>query len=639
MRDDAGYGSLAGMIELRDATLQRGEKILFEHADLRLFPGWRIGLSGANGAGKSSLFALIRGLLPIDAGACELPASWTLATMEQHVPQSEQAALDYVLDGDSALRASEHALLAAEKSADAQALARAHEHHDSIDGYQAPIRAARLLAGLGFAPQRHRDRVASFSGGWRMRLGLARALMCRSDALLLDEPTNHLDLDALLWLEQWLKGYPGLLIVIAHDREFLDAVCDHILHLEGQRLTLYGGNYSSCERVRHERRVQQAREQAVQERQRAHLQSFVDRFRAKASKARQAQSRLKQLERLPEMAAAHSSSVFQFSLPVPQHLPQPLLTLSDGSVTYGGSPLLQDLQLQIHPGDRIGLLGSNGAGKSTLLRLLAGEMPSPTGHLVAADKLRSVLYHQHQTEAFDDHDTPLLCLRRLDAEAPELALRSYLGSFGFSGERVQTACGVFSGGERARLALALCIYQRPNLLLLDEPTNHLDIEMRTALTLALQDFAGAVVLVSHDRHLLNSCCERFLLVDGGRVQDFAGDLDDYARWLQNAVATKPSTATATPPDRREQRRLEAEKRQQLRPLRQRLEQLERHMQTLQARAQTLTTALADPGLYEAQRKPEMLALMQESEQVARDLAHTESSWLELSEELEECQRA
>ncbi len=626
------------MIELRDATLQRGEKILFEHADLRLFPGWRVGLSGANGAGKSSLFALIRGLLPTDAGVCELPASWTLATMEQHVPQSEQAAIDYVLDGDAALRASELALLAAEASGDAQALARAHEHHDSIDGYQAAIRAARLLAGLGFAPERHRDRVASFSGGWRMRLGLARALMCRSDALLLDEPTNHLDLDALLWLEQWLKTYPGLLIVIAHDREFLDAVCDHILHLEAQRLTLYSGNYSTCERVRHERRVQQARVQATQERQRAHLQAFVDRFRAQASKARQAQSRLKQLERLPEMAAAHSDSVFQFSLPVPQHLPQPLLTLSAGSVTYGSSPLLQDLQLQIHPGDRIGLLGSNGAGKSTLLRLLAGEM-AMTGELIAADKLRSVLYHQHQTEAFADDDTPLLCLRRLDAAATELTLRTYLGSFGIEGERVHTSCGVFSGGERARLALALCIYQRPNLLLLDEPTNHLDIEMRTALTLALQDFAGAVVLVSHDRHLLNSCCERFLLVDGGRVEDFAGDLDDYARWLQGRASTKPDAPTAPAlTDRREQRRLDAEKRQQLRPLRQRLEQLERQMQLLQARHQTLTAALADPGLYAATRKPEMLALAQESDQVARDLAHTEGAWLELSEELEECQR-
>ncbi len=626
------------MIELRDATLQRGEKILFEHADLRLFPGWRVGLSGANGAGKSSLFALIRGLLPTDAGVCELPASWTLATMEQHVPQSEQAAIDYVLDGDAALRASELALLAAEASGDAQALARAHEHHDSIDGYQAAIRAARLLAGLGFAPERHRDRVASFSGGWRMRLGLARALMCRSDALLLDEPTNHLDLDALLWLEQWLKTYPGLLIVIAHDREFLDAVCDHILHLEAQRLTLYSGNYSTCERVRHERRVQQARVQATQERQRAHLQAFVDRFRAQASKARQAQSRLKQLERLPEMAAAHSDSVFQFSLPVPQHLPQPLLTLSAGSVTYGSSPLLQDLQLQIHPGDRIGLLGSNGAGKSTLLRLLAGEM-AMTGELIAADKLRSVLYHQHQTEAFADDDTPLLCLRRLDAAATELTLRTYLGSFGIEGERVHTSCGVFSGGERARLALALCIYQRPNLLLLDEPTNHLDIEMRTALTLALQDFAGAVVLVSHDRHLLNSCCERFLLVDGGRVEDFAGDLDDYARWLQGRASTKPDAPTApAPTDRREQRRLDAEKRQQLRPLRQRLEQLERQMQLLQARHQTLTAALADPGLYAATRKPEMLALAQESDQVARDLAHTEGAWLELSEDLEECQR-
>ena len=626
------------MIELRDATLQRGEKILFEHADLRLFPGWRVGLSGANGAGKSSLFALIRGLLPTDAGVCELPASWTLATMEQHVPQSEQAAIDYVLDGDAALRASELALLAAEAAGDAEALAHAHEHHDSIDGYQAAIRAARLLAGLGFAPERHRDRVASFSGGWRMRLGLARALMCRSDALLLDEPTNHLDLDALLWLEQWLKTYPGLLIVIAHDREFLDAVCDHILHLEAQRLTLYSGNYSTCERVRHERRVQQARVQATQERQRAHLQAFVDRFRAQASKARQAQSRLKQLERLPEMAAAHSDSVFQFSLPVPQHLPQPLLTLSAGSVTYGSSPLLQDLQLQIHPGDRIGLLGSNGAGKSTLLRLLAGEM-AMTGELIAADKLRSVLYHQHQTEAFADDDTPLLCLRRLDAAATELTLRTYLGSFGIAGERVHTSCGVFSGGERARLALALCIYQRPNLLLLDEPTNHLDIEMRTALTLALQDFAGAVVLVSHDRHLLNSCCERFLLVDGGRVEDFAGDLDDYARWLQGRASTKPDAPTApAPTDRREQRRLDAEKRQQLRPLRQRLEQLERQMQLLQARHQTLTAALADPGLYAATRKPEMLALAQESDQVARDLAHTEGAWLELSEELEECQR-
>ncbi len=634
------------MIELRDATLQRAEKVLFEQASLRLFPGWRIGLTGENGAGKSSLFALLRGQLPLDAGSCELPPNWTLATMEQHVPHSEQSALDFVLDGDAAFRASEKQLQAAELSGDAQALALAHEQHDNLDGYQAPVRAARLLSGLGFSQERHGDAVASFSGGWRMRLGLARALMCRSDALLLDEPTNHLDLDTLLWLEQWLKSYPGLLIVIAHDREFLDAVCDHILHLEGRQLSLYTGNYSSSERVRAERLLQQERLRQAQERQRAHLQSFVDRFRAKATKARQAQSRLKQLERLPLLAALQASSSFQFSLPEPLHLPQPLLSLEAAAAGHGSTLLLSQLSqlsLQISPGDRIGLLGVNGAGKSTLLRLLAGELPLLAGEVQRADKLKLAHYHQHQTEAFADQDTPLLCLRRIDGQASELALRTYLGGFGFSGDRVQAACGVFSGGERARLALALCIYQRPNLLLLDEPTNHLDMEMRVALTLALQDFAGAVVLISHDRHLLNSCCDRFMLVDGGRLQAFPGDLSDYARWLQAptpgiAAQERPATGEAAL-DRKELRRIEAAKRQELRPLRLKLEKIEAELQQLQKRAQELEHLLADPQIYSDARKSELLARMQESEHIAQATARHESSWLELSCELEERQGA
>ena len=622
------------MIELRQATLHRGSKLIFSEANIRLFPGWHVGVSGENGAGKSSLFSLLKGTLQTDWGELALPAAWTLASMEQEVAATDQLALDYVLDGDAHLRLIEARLLAAEHADDGDALSAAHADYDAAGGYVAKARASTLMAGLGFKTSDEGRQVQDFSGGWRMRLGLARALMCRSDLLLLDEPTNHLDLDALLWLEDWLKSYPGLLLLIAHDRDFLDAVCQHMLHLADGELRYYAGNYSAFERARAERMAQQEQMRVKQERERAHLQSFVDRFRAQATKARQAQSRIKRLEKLQMIAPLHADSPFRFEFMAPERMPQPLLDLEHAATGYGQQIHLQDINLQLAPGDRFGLLGRNGAGKSTLMKLLAGELSLLAGKAHRADGIKLAYFHQHQVDAFADDDTPMLCLQRMDPRASELNMRQFLGGFGFSGDHVYAPCGRFSGGERARLALALCVYSRPHLLLLDEPTNHLDIDMRLALNLALQAFEGAVVLVSHDRTLLSSCCERFLLVDGGAVTDFAGDIDDYAAWLRQPGGTA-STTPRVRTDRREEKRMRAEKRQQKRPMQQRLQQLETELAQLNEKDRTLSAKLHDESLYLDANKAKLLELIAEAEQIKSRIQASEAEWLQLSDELDQ----
>jgi len=626
------------MIRLEKLTLQRGPQRLLSEADLTLHPGQKAGLVGANGAGKSSLFALLRGELGADGGECHIPASWRIAHMRQEIDDLERIAVDYVLDGDVELRRIQRELAAAEVAQDGAALARLHTELDNADGYSADARARKLLAGLGFEAAQMERRVGDFSGGWRMRLNLAQALMCPSDLLLLDEPTNHLDLDAILWLEGWLKSYPGTLLLISHDRDFLDAVVEQIIHVEQQKLTQYRGGYSAFERARAERLAQQQQAYEKQQAQRAHMEDFIRRF--KASKARQAQSRLKALERLEELAPAHVDSPFDFRFREALKVSNPLLDLAEGRLGYGERAVLEKVKLQLAPGARIGLLGPNGAGKSTLIKTLAGELQPLAGRLQRGENLAVGYFAQHQLDALDPKASPLLHLQRIAREEREQTLRDFLGGFDFRGERCDEPVINFSGGEKARLALALIAWQRPNLLLLDEPTNHLDLEMRLALTLALQEFEGAVLVVSHDRHLLKSTTDQFLLVADGRVQDFDGDLEDYARWLvdyrarQHPVSAEPAAERT---DKRAQRQAAAALRQQLAPHKREAEKLERQLGEVQEKLAAIESQLADAQLYEAARKDELKQRLAEQNSLKAREAQLEEAWLAALETLETLQ--
>lgn len=632
--------SAAIMIRLQNLTLQRGPQRLLEGAELTLHAGQKVGLIGANGAGKSSLFALLRGELTADAGDCHLPADWRIAHMRQEIDTLDRLAVDYVLDGDVRLREVQHQLQLAEAAHDGDALARLHSELDSADGYSADARARKLLAGLGFASEQMDRPVASFSGGWRMRLNLAQTLMCPSDLMLLDEPTNHLDLDAILWLEDWLKGYPGTLMLISHDRDFLDAVVDHVAHLEQCKLTLYRGGYSAFERARAERLAQQQQAYEKQQAQRAHMESFIRRFKAQATKARQAQSRIKALERLEELAPAHVDSPFDFRFREAQKVSSPLLDLSEARLGYGDKTVLEKVKLQLVPGARIGLLGPNGAGKSTLIKTLADELQPLAGRLQRGENLAIGYFAQHQLDSLDAKASPLLHLQRIAPGEREQTLRDFLGGFDFRGERCDEPVVNFSGGEKARLALALIAWERPNLLLLDEPTNHLDLEMRLALTLALQDFGGAVVVVSHDRHLLKSTTDEFLLVAEGRIREFEGDLDDYARWLVDFRARQqplPAEAAGDKTDKRAQRQAAAALRQQLAPHKRQAEKLEKELGAVQEKLAALETLLGDAGLYEQARKDELRERLAEQAALKTREGELEEAWLEALETLESLQ--
>ncbi|MCL7462722.1 ATP-binding cassette domain-containing protein [Pseudomonas sp. NW5] len=628
------------MIRIVNLTLQRGPQRLLEHADLTLHAGQHVGLIGANGAGKSSLFALLRGELHADAGDCQLPADWRIAHMRQEVDTLERRAVDYVLDGDANLRRIQRALTAAEVAHDGSAIAALHTELDNADGYSADARARKLLAGLGFDATQMERAVGDFSGGWRMRLNLAQALMCPSELLLLDEPTNHLDLDAILWLEEWLKGYPGTLLLISHDRDFLDAVVDHVVHLEQQTLTLYRGGYSAFERARAERLAQQQQAFEKQQAQRAHMEDFIRRFKAKASKARQAQSRIKALERLEELAPAHIDSPFDFVFREADKVSSPLLDLSEGRLGYGERAVLEKVKLQLVPGARIGLLGPNGAGKSTLIKTLSGELEPLGGRLTRGENLAVGYFAQHQLDSLDPKASPLLHLARIAPAEREQTLRDFLGGFDFRGNRCDEPVLNFSGGEKARLALALIAWQKPNLLLLDEPTNHLDLEMRLALTLALQEFHGAVLVVSHDRQLLKSTTDEFLLVADGRVQAFDGDLDDYGRWLidyrarQQPPSSSDSAERGDKTDKRAQRQAAAALRQQLAPRKKAADKLEKDLSGVHEKLAALETRLGDSALYEAARKDELRALLAEQAQLKAREAELEEAWLLALEELE-----
>lgn len=625
------------MIQLQNIELRRGALALLQNADLTVFPGQKVGIIGANGCGKSSLFAMLQGKLQPDAGTASIPASWTIATVAQETPALEISAIDYVLQGDESL----YPLLMLVRHAAADTdLVAVHHQIEALDGYRAEAKAGTLLDGLGFTGEMQQHSVKSFSGGWRMRLNLARALMQRAELLLLDEPTNHLDLDAVLWLEKYLSNFDGTLLLISHDRDFLDAVINNTVHIDNQTLNLYRGNYSQFERQRAEQMAQQQSMYEKQQRQVAHLQSYIDRFRAQATKAKQAQSRIKALERMTLLAPAHVDSPFQFEFLPPRALPNPLLKLENVRAGYGETSILQQINFQLLPGSRIGLLGRNGAGKSTLIKLLSGSVPPQAGDLWYANGVSIGYFAQHQLETLRPQDSPLQHLVRLAPQATEQSLRDFVGGFGFHGDKALAPCGPFSGGEKARLVLALLVYQRPNLLLLDEPTNHLDLDMREAIVMALQGFEGAIVVVSHDRHLLASTTDEFYLVAHGKVAPFAGDLQDYYQWLQNdskLQQQKNEPANAEAPvaqQRKDQKRLEADLRNLLRPLKQQIEKLEQQQEKLQARLNTIETELADVSLYDAGRKTELTKLLAEQTKLSNELGDVELHWFEAQEQLE-----
>lgn len=638
------------MIQLDQFSVRRGGRVLFQKASMQLHPGWKIGLTGVNGAGKSTLFAALLGGIESDSGSLTRPNVWTVAHMAQEIQALNMKAIDFVLSGDEEYWTIQHQLEHPDQLSNDE-LAHLYSRFDEINGYAAAAKASQLMAGLGFFDYQSQYDVASFSGGWRMRLNLARTLMSRSDLLLLDEPTNHLDLDAILWLEDWLKAYEGTLVLISHDRDFLDAITDHILHIENQQLTLYTGNYSTFETTRAERLAQQQQAFEKQQETRAHLQKYIDRFKAQATKARQAQSRIKQLERMQELAPAHVDTPFTFSFREPSKMSSPLLALEHADIGYGDKLIVTNVNLQITPTSRIGLLGMNGAGKSTLIKSLVGDLALLRGTRYASELLNIGYFAQHQMDALDGAASPMLQLSRIaDKKISEATLRAFLGSFGFSGERMDTPSESFSGGERARLALALIVWQRPNVLILDEPTNHLDLDMRHALTMALQDFEGAVVLVSHERQLIASVCDELILVHAGNSRDFDGDLHDYADWLRQArndlmkqgqqpAAPVQSKVEAQPVisklDKEAQRKEAAKRREQTRPIRKNIEKLESQIGHLQPRLAEIEIALGDSSIYDAARKDELLKLMNEQTELKQQLEQAEEQMLGLMMELEE----
>lgn len=634
---------MRAMIQLQNVSVQRGAKFLLDAAELTIYPGQKVGLIGANGCGKSTLFQLLLGSLHSDTGSVDIPKNWRVAHMAQEVGHTARTALDYVLDGDAELRRLEREIEQATAKSDGEKLAHLYSEMENIHAYTAPSRAQQLLNGLGFAAGDDQRPVTDFSGGWRIRLNLAQALMCPSDLLLLDEPTNHLDLDATLWLEEWLKRYPGTLIIISHDRDFLDNIVDRIVSIEQKKLENYSGNYSAYERQRAEKLAQQQASYEKQQARIAHVENYIRRFRAQATKARQAQSRIKELERMEKIAPAHIDSPFTFTFKCHDKMSVPLVHIARGEIGYPGKSVLKNVELAIRAETRIGLLGPNGAGKSSLVKTLAGLLPLLAGDRTNGEHFKLGYFAQHQLEALDMNASPALHVQRLSPSAREQEIRDFLGSFDFHGDRAFEPITHFSGGEKARLALALIAWEKPNVLLLDEPTNHLDLEMRHALTMALQEFEGAVIVVSHDRHLLRNTVNEFLLVANGSVSEFDGDLDDYYKWLlqqrQQAQAlekqsTEQVNSNEDKVDKKAQRQQSAAQRAQLKPLTNKLKSLETQMEKLQKRLAEIETQLSDPAIYDEKNKTVLQPLLQEQAKLQTQLEETEESWLQVSEELE-----
>ncbi|MDY7578664.1 ATP-binding cassette domain-containing protein [Herbaspirillum sp. RTI4] len=659
------------MIRFQQVSLMRGVKPLLDNVDLTLNPGDKIGLIGSNGAGKSSLFGMLRGELHPDQGDIDFPARWRMAYVAQETPPLERCAIDYAIDGDITLRKLEADLAALEaepeSTANGIAISDVYTALADADAYTVRSRGEQLLLGLGFSLQQMERPVASFSGGWRMRLNLAQALMCPSDLLLLDEPTNHLDLDAIIWLEDWLKRYAGTLIIISHDRDFLDGVVNVIVHIDERKLKRYSGNYSGFERQRAAQLELAQGMIAKQTRARSHLQSYIDRFKAQASKARQAQSRIKMLAKMEELAPLRAAAEFSFEFREPLAAPNPLLVMDKVNAGYRTEQadhsmqeniILSGIDFSLQGGQRIGLLGVNGAGKSTLIKTIANELAPLSGDAQFGKGLVIGYFAQHQVEMLRHDESPLWHLARIAPNVREQELRNFLGSFQFNGVMASSSIAPFSGGEKARLALALIVWQRPNLLLLDEPTNHLDLETREALTMALAQFEGTLVLVSHDRHLLRATTDQFLIVAEGKLEIFDGDLDDYKDWLfKTKLAAKAAGTVAALPvstfkeavaesapeapavDRREQKKVQAEQRQQLaalkKPIEARIKRLNEQIGKCQVKKTATETQLADPAIYDAAHKAKLKQLLADQSYYSKEMAQLEEDWLAQQEALEQ----
>ena len=637
------------MLQLRQIELRRGTKLLFEDASLQAHAGQRVGIIGVNGSGKSSLFALILGQLEAETGELQVNSKDLIAHVAQESPSCDQPAIDFVQDGDEGLRELQSSIAELEAKNDHdERLHALYEHMDTIDGYTAETRAARLLHGLGFAADEVRKPVNEFSGGWRMRLNLAQALMCRSDILLLDEPTNHLDLPTIVWLERWLKSYTGILLLISHDRDFLDGLCTHIAHIEHQAVKTYTGNYSQFESVRAEQLALQAAMHTKQQKEIKHMQSFVDRFRYKASKAKQAQSRLKMLERMVQIAPAHVDSNFHFQFMEPDKQPQHLLQLEDATVGYGQTAIVNNIMLRLGAGDRIGLLGANGAGKSTLVKALVDASTIISGERTMNKHTRIGYFAQQQLELLRMDCSPLWHVQRQSPDAREAELRNHLGRFGFQGDRITDPVEPFSGGEKARLVLALLIMQKPNLLLLDEPTNHLDLDMRHALSIALMEYSGALLVISHDRHLLRSVCDDLYIVHDGQLHELRRPLDDYPVWLKEQEACADEIAQAASSavkidrssSKKQNRQADAKRRQLLEPHLDSVRQIEQRMDKSKAELIQLDEKLSDEDLYsDPERVQDIREWGQRQTELRTLIADLEWQWLESSEKLEEAQLA
>lgn len=617
------------MIQLTKLSLRRGHKLLFSEASLSIHPGQKVGLTGANGTGKSSLFALLMNQLQADQGDCSVPRNWQIAHVKQETPELDQSALDYVLDGDVVFRQLEQTIADATEQGNHEQLGELYAEMERIGGFAAHAKAGRLLHGLGFAPGEEMNPVKSFSGGWRMRLNLAQALMCPSDLLLLDEPTNHLDLEAVVWLQDWLKRYEGTLWLISHDRDFLDGVVKHILHIEHEKLTLYTGNYSDFEKARMERLALQQAMFEKQQKQIAHMQSYVDRFRYKASKAKQAQSRLKALERMDTIAAAQAENPFHFEFYPCQNLRHQIVELEHADIGYGEYKVFQNLTFSVTAGARIGLLGRNGAGKSTLIKAMSGELPLQKGELKTAKDLHIGYFAQHQLEQLDSQSSCIEHVLQLDPKATEQSIKNFLGGFGFQGDKADTPIAPFSGGEKARLALALIVYQRPDLLLLDEPTNHLDLNMRDAISFALQSYEGAVILVSHDKHMLNSVIDEMVYIDRGQIHPFDGDLDEYQSFIKQQIkqaeAEEAANSNTEPVNKKQNHKAgKAQKN--------RLQKLERLIDQTTDKLNQVTEQLSKDDIYDPENQQKLQQLLEQSNQLKTELDEYEMEWLELSEE-------
>ncbi|MFC0819999.1 ABC-F family ATP-binding cassette domain-containing protein [Moraxella marmotae] len=649
------------MIEFKNVAVRREGRLLFSDVNLQLHKGQKIGLTGNNGTGKSTLFATILGEHGTDMGNISLPETWQIAHMAQEVQAVQMSAMDYVLSGDDEWWQLNEQISQQDTLSESQ-IAPIYQRFDEIDGYRTKAKAATILAGLGFAEMEFDKLVKQFSGGWRMRLNLARTLMHRAEILLLDEPTNHLDLDAILWLEEWLAKFDGLILLVSHDQAFMDTVCGHILHIEQGKITLYTGNYSQFVQTRAQRLAQEQQAYQKQQAVKAHLEDYIRRFRAKATKAKQAQSRIKQLDRMAELSPVMADSAFSFRFYEPSHMASPLISLDNATIGYDGQPMIHRVNLQITPSKRLGILGANGAGKSTLIKALVGELPLISGTHKLSETLKLGYFNQHQMDSLDDDATPMVMLRRIAKQTSDADLRAFLGSFDFRGERIDTPSRLFSGGERARLMLALLVWQRPNVLVLDEPTNHLDLQMRNALMLALQDFAGALILVSHDRDLILSVCDELLLVADGRAEEFAGDMRDYAEHLKqvrqnrqtqhkadksdkanlanlsNKHADKATPNESSEPivqlSKEERRKKNAQIREQTAPLRKRISTLEQQLSQLTDKLAAIEDALSDTALYDDANKAVLLDKLNTQSTLKMQIDELEDSLLMAMDELE-----